>query len=152
MTLRNNDSIRATWRSKDKIGYLGAVRRIASITNERGIALAERRAIPVYWFVGTMLGGLLLAVVSSVLTGTGTIGNVMGLVLTIVGMAFLFISWPLTGLVIYWDTKAIERIQGSRFLGGNVIAGLSVFIGQGGVVLYYLYQYGVVRVKQEMRR
>jgi hypothetical protein len=133
-------SVRSVWSRRKQIGTFTAVKQIAGVLNEQGIRAAGQRSLPLYWFVGYVALAFLSSFTQALSPFGGTVGSVLIILWVILSGSILLVAWPLSGLVCYWDCRAMTRYAGLSSRLGKVLAVISVPFGPGGIVLYLLYR------------
>lgn len=140
MTVKSTQSVRGVWAKREQIGTVGAVKQMLGVIHERGIRAAGERSLPFYWLVG-YFGFALLSMGIPVLFGTGSSAlALVGLLGTVATLVVLFLAWPLSGLVVYWDCLAAERYAELSFTFGKVLAIACVLLGPAGIVFFLVYR------------
>lgn len=140
MSTKPIPEIRSTWHRRKNIGTQLALRKIGGIVNETGIEAAGERSLPFYWLLGNFALPIAAIVLTAVLGVAGSIGEMLGLLFTIVVVAALVAAWPLSALVIYWDCKAAERYADLSFGLGKVMAATAIVLGPAAIFFYLLYR------------
>lgn len=120
------------------MGTKRALREIKSIVNEKGIRIAGRRSLPLWWTVLYVGVPFVVLTVGLGLNSVGTIGGILGGLLMLLFGVFMIVGWPLSGVVVYWDWKASKRYSNIHIPLGRLFALVSVVLGPASVIFYLL--------------